>query len=110
MNLEIRVDETNGIVTVFLIGEIDAYTVSELQEIMDAIVEEKKPNIIVDLEKVNYMDSTGVGMFIGTLKSVKEYDGKLQLLNMQDRVYRLFQITGLTEVMDVKAAIRGGSK
>lgn len=110
MNLEIRVDETNGIVTVFLIGEIDAYTVSELQEIMDAIVEEKKPNIIVDLEKVNYIDSTGVGMFIGTLKSVKEYDGKLQLLNMQDRVYRLFQITGLTEVMDVKAAIRGGSK
>lgn len=110
MNLEIRVDETNGIVTVFLVGEIDAYTVSELQEIMDAIVEEKKPNIIVDLEKVNYIDSTGVGMFIGTLKSVKEYDGKLQLLNMQDRVYRLFQITGLTEVMDVKAAIRGGSK
>lgn len=103
-------DETNGIVTVFLVGEIDAYTVPELQEIMDAFVEEKKPNIIVDLEKVNYIDSTGVGMFIGTLKSVKEYDGKLQLLNMQDRVYRLFQITGLTEVMDVKAAIRGGSK
>lgn len=110
MNLEIRVDETNGIVTVFLVGEIDAYTVPELQEIMDAFVEEKKPNIIVDLEKVNYMDSTGVGMFIGTMKSVKEYDGNLQLLNMQDRVYRLFQITGLTEVMDVKAAIRGESK
>jgi len=47
-------------------------------------------------------------VFISALKSAKEYESQLKIVNIQDRVFRLFQITGLHEIMDLKATTKGG--
>ncbi|MCF3944654.1 STAS domain-containing protein [Oceanobacillus alkalisoli] len=110
MNLEITLTEEGNQSIIALAGEIDAYTVTNLKETFDSVTKKEGQEVIVDLEHVTYMDSTGLGVFIGALKSTKESDSELKLVNIQDRVYRLFQITGLDEIMDVKAAIRGGNE
>ena len=110
MNLEITLTEEGNQSIIALAGEIDAYTVTNLKETFDSVTKKEGQEVIVDLEHVTYMDSTGLGVFIGALKSAKESDSELKLVNIQDRVYRLFQITGLDEIMDVKAAIRGGNE
>lgn len=110
MNLEIQHTEHEGQSIISLRGEIDAYTVTELKEAFGTIMKKEGQEVIVDLEEVTYMDSTGLGVFISALKSAKEHNSELKLVNIQDRVYRLFQITGLDEIMDVKAAIRGGNE
>lgn len=48
------------------------------------------------------MDSTGLGVIIGALKLSKSKDGQLTLLNATARLERLFDITGLAEVMDIE--------
>lgn len=110
MNLEITLTEEGNQSIIALAGEIDAYTVTNLKETFDSVTKKEGQEVIVDLEHVTYMDSTGLGVFIGALKSAKESDSELKLVNIQNRVYRLFQITGLDEIMDVKAAIRGGNE
>lgn len=110
MNLEIKLTENEEQSILNVSGEIDAYTAPQLKESFASIIEKENKEIIVDLEKVTYMDSTGLGVFIGALKSAKEKNSQLKLINIQDRVYRLFQITGLDDIMDLKAVIRGGSK
>ncbi|MGX4670599.1 STAS domain-containing protein [Cerasibacillus sp. JNUCC 74] len=110
MNLTIKITDEPNKSIVHLSGEIDAYTAPNLKETLIPLTQQKGRIVEVDLEKVSYMDSTGLGIFISALKSTKEHDSKLILVNIQERVLRLFKITGLDEIMDVNAAIRGGSE
>lgn len=108
MDLEINRTELDGRSIILLAGEIDAYTVTGLKDMLKSVLETEGKDVIVDMEQVTYLDSTGLGVFISALKTAKEHGRKFELINIQERVYRLFQITGLIEIMDVKAAIRGG--
>ena len=107
MNLSVSTEESNGQVVLKVAGEIDAYTAPKLKETLLPLVKDSSNNIQVDLEEVNYMDSTGLGVFVSALKASKESKSNFELVNVQDRVYRIFEITGLDEIIQIKAAIRG---
>lgn len=109
MDLTINVTNDNGKSIVNLVGEIDAYTAPQLKETLVPLTKENGQTVEVDLEDVNYMDSTGLGVFVSALKSTKENKSHLRLVNLQDRVLRLFEITGLDEVIDINAAVKGGN-
>ncbi|WP_082235561.1 STAS domain-containing protein [Halobacillus massiliensis] len=108
MNLTIDVTNKENIAGVALSGEVDAFTAPKLKDTLLPLTKENGQTVEVDLQDVNYMDSTGLGVFISALKSTKEHDTSLKLVNMQDRVYRLFKITGLTEIMDIENKVQGG--
>lgn len=110
MNLDVQMIKNNDEPVLNVSGEIDAYTAPKLKEALQSILEKENQKITVDLENVTYMDSTGLGVFIGVLKSAKEKGSTLELINIQERVYRLFQITGLEEIMNLKAVIQGGNE
>lgn len=108
MNLTIREEMDNNKAVLFLSGEIDVYTAPELKEAILPLISKDGNFVQVDLKDVTYMDSTGLGVFVNAFKSSKDSNSKLQLVNLQDRVYRLFKITGLHEIMDINDTIRGG--
>lgn len=110
MNLVIDVINKSDRSIVNLSGEIDAYTAPQLKEKLIPLSQEKGHIVEVDLENINYMDSTGLGVFINALKSTKEHGSSLKLVNIQERVLRLFKITGLDEIIDLDTAIRGGNE
>ncbi|WP_404451211.1 STAS domain-containing protein [Virgibacillus necropolis] len=110
MNLVIDVVEENEKSKVILSGEIDAYTAPNLKDTLLPLTKLDGKTVEVDLEQVGYMDSTGLGVFISALKSTKEYNSHLTLVNLQERVMRLFKITGLNEIMDINDGIRGGQE
>ncbi|MDY0410457.1 STAS domain-containing protein [Virgibacillus soli] len=110
MNLEIEVSEGQVETIVKLSGEIDAYTATKLKETLLTLTNQLDKLVIVDLEHVNYMDSTGLGVFVSALKASKENDSHLKLIQIQKRVFRLFKITGLDEIIDVHAIVRGENK
>jgi anti-sigma B factor antagonist len=107
MNLQIQIDERDNRSIVHLSGEIDVYTAPKLKDALLPLAEKKGTILEVDLKHVNYMDSTGLGIFVNALKLCKEHESKLSLVNIQDKVLRLFKITGLHEIMDVNSTIRG---
>lgn len=59
-------------------------------------------DIQVDLKDITYMDSTGLGVFISAYKSAKEHESSMELIHAKDRVSRLFKVTGLDEIMNVR--------
>lgn len=106
--IDVRDDDHKSIVN--LSGEIDAYTAPQLKEALLPLTKQKDRVVEVDLENISYMDSTGLGVFISALKSTKEFESKMKLINVQERVLRLFKITGLDEIIDLNSTIRGGTE
>lgn len=109
INLDIKTEELEGETVLTLIGEIDAYTAPILKEQLLPLTARQDHLITVNLESVDYMDSTGLGVFISALKATKEHDSKLKLVNLQDRVHRLFKITSLDTIISIDTIVRGGN-
>ncbi|MCM2677034.1 STAS domain-containing protein [Alkalicoccobacillus plakortidis] len=101
MNLDIRVEELENQKNVFLSGEIDTYTAPKLREALIPLTEQNGGELIVDLSEVQYIDSTGLGIFVGVLKASDTNGSTLTLIGMSERIKRLFVITGLDEVINI---------
>jgi len=108
MNIIIDVKEQELNVEVKVCGEIDAYTAPKLRERIYGYSEQQGIKMIVDLSDVNYMDSTGLGVFVGIFKNIRANNGELKLINLSNRLKRLFEITGLADIIDITSKIEGG--
>ena len=82
-------------------GEIDVYTAPRLREMLIRLVDEEKYHLIVDMEGVEFLDSTGLGVLVGGLKRVRSHDGGIDLVCTQGRILRIFRITGLSKVFSI---------
>ena len=82
-------------------GEIDVYTAPRLREALISLVEAGNYRLIVDMEGVEFLDSTGLGVLVGGLKRVRAHDGGIDLVCTQGRILRIFRITGLSKVFDI---------
>lgn len=107
MNLHIETINENIQTVLKLIGEIDVYTAPNLKEILLDLLSHSDARVVVDMKNVSYMDSTGLGVFISALKKCQEKGSSFKIINLQERVYRLFDITGLKEVMTIEEISRG---
>jgi len=96
LDLNVRKDGDHSVLEVA--GEIDVYTAPKLREQLIELVSDGSYHIVVDLEKVDFLDSTGLGVLVGGLKRVRNHDGSLQLVCNQDRLLKIFRITGLAKV------------
>ena len=86
-------------VTVFQIdGEINISTSPELKKLF-----EKKPlrKIVIDLQKVTYIDSSGLATLVEMLKKTRSQGGSLGLSGMSDKVKSLFEITKLDKLFSI---------
>ncbi|WP_270134359.1 STAS domain-containing protein [Kribbella sp. CA-293567] len=82
-------------------GEIDVYTAPKLRETIVTLVDGGHYDLVVDLERVEFLDSTGLGVLVGGLKRVRTHDGSLSLVCTQERLLKIFRITGLTKVFEI---------
>lgn len=108
MNVTIDVKEKDGIFNVKLTGEIDAYTAPKVKERLMDLADGDGVTINIDLSGVKYMDSTGLGVFVGLFKQLSARSGNMKLTGMSERLQRLFDITGLADVMDINTEVEGG--
>jgi anti-sigma B factor antagonist len=86
-------------------GEIDVYTAPKLREAMVELVNEGRYQLVVDLEQVDFLDSTGLGVLVGGLKRVRANDGNLRVVCTQERLLKIFRITGLTKVFAIHESV-----
>lgn len=86
-------------------GEVDVYTAPKLREKLVELVGDGKHHIIVDMTKVDFLDSTGLGVLVGGLKRVLAHDGSLALVCDQERILKIFRITGLTKVFGIYSSL-----
>jgi len=86
-------------------GEIDVYTAPKLREALVDLVNAGRYNLVVDVEGVDFLDSTGLGVLVGGLKRVRANDGNLRIVCTQERLLKIFRITGLTKVFAIHDSV-----
>lgn len=79
-------------------GELDVATAPFLRERIRDLAAKGAVHIIADLSRLDFLDSTGLGVLVGGLKRLREHDGSLTPVISAARILRVFQITGLTKV------------
>jgi anti-sigma B factor antagonist len=102
MELSLNVYSDNpGSTVVAVGGEIDVYSAPKLRERLITLVDSGSYHLIVDMEAVEFLDSTGLGVLVGGLKRVRAHDGWIDLVCTQGRILRIFRITGLSRVFSI---------
>jgi anti-sigma B factor antagonist len=101
MDLDVEAVREDGASVIALRGEIDVYTAPLLRQKLVDLVDEGALNIVVDMEKVDFLDSTGLGVLVEGLKRVKTRGGNLTLVITQDKILKIFDITGLNKAFPV---------
>ena len=101
MDLKIAVEEKDDVMVLRLDGEVDVYTAPKLKSRLIDLVDQGKFKIIVDLEKVVFMDSSGLGVLVGCLKRVRSHDGAISLICSQENILKIFRITGLVKIFPI---------
>ena len=101
MELGLDVTERGESAVLAVRGEVDLYTAPKLREKLVELVAQRRYTIVVDLEAVDFLDSTGLGVLVGGLKRVRGHDGDLSLVCTHQRILKVFEITGLTKVFTI---------
>ena len=102
MNLNIASRSPNPETRVLTIeGEIDVYTSVRLKEYVLERIEEGAKTVVLNLSRVEYLDSTGLGVLISVLKHLREKQGAMILVGPTPRITRIFEITGLYKIFTV---------
>ena len=101
MDLKLGHHAQDGIEVIDVQGEIDIYTAPRLRELLIDLVSRGSYQLVVNLDKVGFLDSTGLGGLVGGLRRVRARDGSLDLVCTQQRILKIFRITGLTEVFGI---------
>jgi len=83
---------------VVLQGEIDIYTAAQFKENLYRLVENSARDIVIDCDGLDYIDSTGLGIFVGALKKARLTNRNISIENLKDNIRKLFNITGLDKL------------
>lgn len=79
-------------------GEIDIYTAQQFKEKLYKVVDSSSGDISVDCGSLKYIDSTGLGIFVGALKKTKQAGRDIHIENIKENIKKLFVITGLDKL------------
>lgn len=99
LSLDTRTEGERTVVAVG--GEIDVYTAPQLRERVVQLVSDGKVDLVLDLTHVEFLDSTGLGVLVGALNRVRNHEGSLALVLTQERILKIFEITGLRTVFPI---------
>ena len=86
-------------------GEVDLATSPELDVAIIAAIDSGTSSVVIDLTDVSFMDSSGLGVIVRALKRCREAENDLDLVITNERVLKVFGITGLDQVIPIHASI-----
>ncbi len=91
-----------GVLIVRVAGELDMHIVDEFREIVDSNLEAKGVKyILFNLDAVNFIDSSGLGVILGRYKKVTALGGKVLIAQIQPQVLQIFELSGLLKIIKI---------
>ncbi|MBL7071637.1 MAG: STAS domain-containing protein [Candidatus Omnitrophica bacterium] len=100
--MQIKVEEKNGIKVCSAEGDIDINSSPQVKKAFDKLVQARSEKVVINLQKVAYIDSSGLATLVEILKNFKNAGGKLKLCSLSNKVKSLFEITKLEKLFDIK--------
>jgi anti-sigma B factor antagonist len=86
-------------------GDLDVYTVGSLRDAIGEMIEEGSTKVVVDLDGVPFMDSSGLGALMGGVRRLREAGGDLAIACTREQHLKLFTITGFGEGVSIAPTV-----
>lgn len=108
--MNIKVESMGNVSIVCCGGTLDADSVSSFKKVTSHLVKNGSVNLVVDCQKLTFIDSMGLGALISLLRQVRGRDGDLKVAGLNDEVKTIFEITRLHRLFDVCADAQAACK
>ncbi len=105
---EVVVSRTPREVFVTVCGELDTYTAPRLRVRLRDVIDQGNPMVVLDLSKMTFIDSSGLGVLAGALKWARSRGGKLTLANPSRSTLRVLEISGFNRIFTVTTSVVSG--
>lgn len=93
----------NRSLTIKLTEEIDQHEVDKMRRTIDNDIERFNPRkVIFDFSNISFMDSSGIGMVLGRYKLTKMLDGEFEIINVNSRMKKIFDMSGVSRIITIK--------
>ena len=94
-------------VVVTVAGELDHCAAPQVRRRLDEVLaDENITHLTLDLENLTFMDSSGIGVLLGRLRTLQMRGGSMSVKNMQPPVEKLFRLSGLQRVIEMEGGRR----
>ncbi|MCM1407667.1 MAG: STAS domain-containing protein [Treponema brennaborense] len=100
-----NISSVENCIVLYLNGYIDTYNSSFFQKRVASVIEAGYVNLIFNCAALNYVSSTGIGSFTAFLKMIKPKGGDIVLLEIQSKVYEVFQLLGFSQFFNIKGSL-----
>ena len=89
-----------------IIEEIDHHQVEKIRDKVDYDISRLRPSkVVFDFKGVKFMDSAGIGFILGRYKTVDLYDGKIEIINVGEKIRKIFEMSGILKIIPVREEI-----
>jgi anti-sigma B factor antagonist len=99
--MEIEIKDYKGVKVITVSGDIDMYSSPALREELIGHINTKISVMLVDFNRVSYIDSSGIATFVEALKHMKTYGGRLRLFGLPGGVKEIFGFSKLDKVFEI---------
>lgn len=94
--------EQKSLTVKFIFTELDHHITNQVRDEIDEILLSKPvKHIIFDFKNIRFMDSSGIGVIIGRYKKICNDGGKVSIINANDRVKKVFDLSGMNKIIDI---------
>jgi anti-sigma B factor antagonist len=101
MQLSLRTYMHGDVAVVDVAGNLDAFTAARLRDACTRLLRAGHHDLVLDLDAVTFIDSSGIGVLVGTLRKAKALGGDLRLVCASQQVHRVFKLTGLGKMFTI---------
>jgi len=111
--LDLTEKKSGDVTAISFSGRLDAYSANEAEKKLDALIEGGQIKLVINFEKLEYISSSGLRVFLAELKKVRKLQGDIKLSCMKPQIKEVFDIAGFTQLFNIydtdNAAVSGFS-
>lgn len=105
--LFVKFEKVQNVLVVYLTGELDHHSAEEVRvKIDDEIDRNRIDKVVLDFSEVSFMDSSGIGVVVGRLRKLSSRDGNMCIAELNNRIYKVFELSGLFKVIKSYNSLR----
>ena len=96
-----NIDKKDDYLILNLAGDLDVYSEEEFRDFIEDELKDKNLDLVIGIKDLDYLDSTGLGMFMKIYKMYEENGQKVKIINPKENILKLFKITDLTDMFEM---------
>ncbi len=102
----VRTNRRNGVIRLYLAGELDLMSAPALQERLGRVERDGCASVVLDLQHLNFFDRSGLRVVLDTAQRLRERGGRLAVVNASGIVRTVFDLTGNADLLDQQQGAR----